>query len=213
MLYRMRYNNVEVFMQDNQRQAKLIAYAYIAGIIDGEGAMMITKSPAAPHRGRKSPSYTPRIKVSMTDEESVKYILKNTNIGKVSYEPTRRSRPRRKGLWIWQVYSRESVMNFLHLIEPYLVLKIPHAKCLREFCDNFDEQIKCMDGVKQRALLFREKMQKRMKSLNICSRKSVCAATETEPQSTVKGETTVRTNGKPLERRPKRHLRRLDNGQ
>lgn len=158
-------------MQDNQRQAKFTDYAYIAGIIDGEGALMITRSAAAPSRGRKSPSFCPRIKVSMTDEAPVKYIFEKTNIGKVSYEPTRRSRPRKKGLWIWQVCSRENVVDFLDLIEPYLVLKIPQSKLLREFCKNFDEQIKCMDGVRETALLFRENCKKKMQSLNLCSRR------------------------------------------
>lgn len=148
-------------MYDNQSQA---AYAYIAGLIDGEGAFMISRSTSG--KGRKTPSYTPRIKVGMTTKPSVDFIVKHTGIGKYSYEPTRKSRPTRKGYWIWQIHSLEQVIKFLDLIEPYLVLKKPQAAHLRMYCERFTRQRKCMDGVPKNEKVFREEAYHEMRKLN-----------------------------------------------
>ncbi len=94
------------------------------------------------------------------------FIKKHTGLGIVTYEPTRKSRPTRKGLWQWQIFSLESVRKFIELIEPYLVLKKAHAKHLRQYCERFTIQRKCMDGVPALERAFREEAYRKMRKLN-----------------------------------------------
>lgn len=150
-------------MDDNQMEA-LLAYAYIAGIMDGEGAFMITRSTNG--NGRKTPNYTPRIKVCMTTREPLDFILKHTQLGTITGEDPRHRRPKSKPCFVWQIHSLVNVPKFIDLIEKYLVLKTPHAKFLKNYCERFSKQRKCMDGVPKDVRIFREESYQKMRELN-----------------------------------------------
>jgi len=100
-------------MYDNQMEA-LLAYAYIAGIMDGEGAFMITRSTSG--KGRLTPSYTARIKVCMTTREPLDFILKHTGLGTITGEDPRARRPKSKPCYVWQIHSLVNVPIFIDLI-------------------------------------------------------------------------------------------------
>jgi len=153
-------------MYDNQKEA-LCAYAYIAGIIDGEGSIMITKSVCG--YKRKTPSYTPRIKVGKTERQCLDFIVKHTGIGTITCEGVRKSHRdgcNRKGFFVWQVHSLINCPKFLKLIMPFLVLKRPQAKLLLSYCKGFNKQKKCMDGVPVIVRAFREETYHKMRKLN-----------------------------------------------
>lgn len=142
----------------------LLAYSYIAGIMDGEGAFMITRSTTG--KGRKTPSYTPRIKVCMTTRQPLDFILKHTKLGTITGEDPRHRRPKSKACFVWQIHSLVNVPKFIDLIEQFLVLKGPQARFLREYCERFDKQKKCMNGVPKNVRIFREESYNKMRELN-----------------------------------------------
>ena len=165
LLYLIGLNNGD-YMQDNQREA-LLKYAYIAGIIDGEGSIMITRSCSG--YKRKTPSYTPRVKVGMTERHCLDFIVEHTGIGTVTDEGVRKSHRdgcNRKGFFQWQVHSLTNVPKFLEMIAPFLVLKRPQAELILMYCACFDKQKKCMDGVPDDVRAFREETYNKMRKLN-----------------------------------------------
>jgi LAGLIDADG endonuclease len=173
-------------MYDNQMQA-LLAYAYIAGLIDGEGTFMITRSRTGWGKHiRKTPSYCPRIKIGMTEEAPLKFTHQYLGIGTLSYEGTRPSRPTRKGMFTWQVLSAPNCIKVINMIEDFLVLKKPHAEHLKYFCKTFKRTSKCMDGVPKDELSFREDAYEKMRKLN-----GKRAAATTKPYSIRENETIV----------------------
>lgn len=174
-------------MQDNQMQT-LHIWAYIAGLLDGEGSFMITRSTDKIGKGRKNPTYSPRVKCQMTENHGLNFIVDNTCYGKVVYEGTRPSRPNRKGIYKWEITSRKTVKEFLDLLIPFLTVKKKCAMHLREYCENFKPQIKCMDGVDSVELSIREDAYHKMRKLN--NRK---VAAETKPSSIREDEAIVRT--------------------
>ena len=154
-------------MHGNQRQ-ELHALSYIGGLIDGEGSIMITRSTSG--KGRITPSYTPRIKVAMTDIESIEFILKETGYGNINREVDRRDGGIRKVIYQWQVHSLNKCLEFAELILPYLLIKIPQAKLMIEYCNKFVRQIKCMDGVPLNERIYREEVHCQMHKLNMRNR-------------------------------------------
>jgi len=154
-------------MQGNQRQG-LHSLSYVGGLIDGEGSIMITRSTSG--YGRKTPSYTPRIKIAMTDIEAIEYVFESTGFGKINKEVDRRDGGIRKVIYQWQVHSLEKCKEFAELILPYLVVKIPQAKLMIEYCSRFCIQNKCMDGVPKDERSYREDMYEKMHKLNMRNR-------------------------------------------
>ena len=94
-----------------------ILYAYIAGIIDGEGS--ITLQP-----NTTKGCYTIRVSVGNTNEWLIQ-LLKNQFGG--NFYPKRSKNKNAKLAWEWAVQSRKA-NEFLRLILPYLQLKHPQAE-------------------------------------------------------------------------------------
>jgi hypothetical protein len=154
-------------MQGNQRQG-LHALSYIGGLIDGEGSIMITRSTSG--RGRKTPSYTPRIKIAMTDPESVQFIVAQTGYGKINREVDRRDGGIRKVIYLWQIHSLTQCREFAEMILPYLIIKAPQARLMIQYCSSFTVQRKCMDGVPIDERSYREEVYENMHKLNMRNR-------------------------------------------
>lgn len=151
-------------MQGNQRQG-LHPLSYIGGLIDGEGSIMITRSTSG--YGRITPSYTPRIKISMTDIEALEFVLEKTGCGKINREVDRRKGSKRKVIYQWQIHSIQKCGEFAEMIIPYLIVKGKQAKLMSEYCSKFCRQRKCMDGVPFDERSYREEVYEQMHKLNM----------------------------------------------
>ncbi len=156
-------------MQDNQRQG-LHALSYIGGLIDGEGSIMITRSCCG--YGRRTPSYTPRIKISMTDIEPLEFVVKETGFGKINCEVERNEKDGciRKPIYMWQIHSIEKPLEFATMILPYLIIKAPQCRLLIDYCSKFTKQRKCMDGVPDDVRKYREDVYEQIHKLNMRNR-------------------------------------------
>lgn len=151
-------------MQGDQRQG-LHPLSYIGGLIDGEGSIMVTRSTSG--YKRKTPSYTPRIKIAMTDIAPLEFVLDSTGYGSINREVDRRNGSIRKVLYQWQVHSLDKCRGFAEMIWPYLILKAPQAKLMIEYCSRFCKQLKCMDGVPKDERRYREEVYHKMHKLNM----------------------------------------------
>ena len=169
---------------DNQRQGPL-ALAYIAAIIDGEGSIMITRSTSG--KGRKTPSYTPRVKVQMTTLPCIQFIVDHTGLGKINKEEDRKVRGNRRPLYQWQIHSLGDCHKFCDLIMPFIVLKEDQCALMLAYCENFGKTEYRTYGVPDDVREYREEAYRLMGELN--SRHS---AAETESLSIREDEATVR---------------------
>ena len=98
--------------------------AYVAGIVDGEGCIMLYLN-----KSKKYTSYRIKVSVSNTQEWICQW-LKLAFGGCVSCEYYKS--PTRKPLWQWIVVSNKA-LDFLKLIHPYLRLKKPQAEIAIKF--------------------------------------------------------------------------------
>lgn len=114
----------------NQRE-KL---AYLAGIIDGEGSIMIWKSEIDPKRRGQ---FNLRINVSSTDKCLMDWLVDNFgNKYRESKSPSRMAKPHWKKQYIWEV-NRPNILNILKDIYEFLVIKKERCKIAIEFRNTF----------------------------------------------------------------------------
>lgn len=112
-----------------------VEWAYIAGIIDGEGYLRIEKRIARDKRG--SSGYTrvyllPYIGVSNTDEELMKWLHKRLGGSYIRNGMTTRQRP----MYNLIINTVGRVYPVLQQVMPYLIIKRRHAEVLQAFCKN-----------------------------------------------------------------------------
>lgn len=101
---------------------------YIAGLLDGEGHLYI--------RGEYEGACYSRIRIRITEESVVKFLVKITGIKNVcSHMPSQRRKDGgfKKRVYEWQVGNREDVRQLLINVMPYLIIKADHAKWILEF--------------------------------------------------------------------------------
>ncbi|ULT56337.1 LAGLIDADG family homing endonuclease [Neobacillus drentensis] len=85
--------------------------AYIAGIIDGEGTITLTRMHEKEHR-------RPCVTIASTDKELLEYIQKLTNgriNSKKNYDPIRH-----KDSYTLYIKNKETVLNLLKDVSPFL---------------------------------------------------------------------------------------------
>ena len=99
---------------------KRIDLAYLAGILDGEGSICITRT--KPKGLYKHSRYTLAINITNTNEWLIRWIDFNFK-GTIN----RTRLPSRRDCWRWQVHSSKAV-EFLRLLLPYLKIKKPQAE-------------------------------------------------------------------------------------
>jgi hypothetical protein len=103
-------------------------YAWLAGIVDGEGSIMISRTRVQEnHLGF---SYRGAISISNTSEEMMKHILKIAGVGNLTRLPE--SRFDWKDRFNYHA-SAGAAQILLPKIMPYLILKKPQAEVLTEF--------------------------------------------------------------------------------
>lgn len=112
-----------------------VKLAYIAGILDGEGSIMIQRQTSKSFMEQRAksgcfhPHYAPAIRIGMLEKAALDFIVEATGIGYVYQEkPYHHKRP----IYRWVIRSKEEITEFLTLILPYLIVKKQQALlCLR----------------------------------------------------------------------------------
>lgn len=116
-------------MLDVDQISRMIARAYLAGIIDGEGCIGIEHL-RANNKSRKKDYYLCRLTVINTDEELMKKLI---FYFKGSYS-MRKKIEGRKPCFAWRVFGDNQKMALQELY-PYLYIKKPQAKLVLEYID------------------------------------------------------------------------------
>lgn len=170
------------YCHGNPMQAAL--YAYIAGIIDGEGSIRINKN-FTPHliqvHHLKNPMYYAQINLGMVSKE-IPDLLKDTFGGNVREERV----PNRRSIWRYSLTGRNQLISTLKILLPYLRVKKEHAKVAIAFCENWQVPFSRQAGTDIQEIQRREDAYQTMRKLN-----AVGAAATTEPKDTREGEATV----------------------
>jgi hypothetical protein len=114
---------------------------YIAGFFDGEGCISITRS----KRKSGNINYNQYISIANTDLETLKWVTKTTNLGRVRRleppPPSERTEKWRQRPWMWskcytwQVSSLAECYRFITDIGPHLKIKKKLAELLLEFIE------------------------------------------------------------------------------
>jgi len=98
---------------------------YLAGIIDGEGAIKLQKSKDSKY------GYSPRLWVKNTDKRLVEWLHKTFG-GCVNFE--RRMRIKWSDIWVWSVHSTFDLTQLLPTVLPFLIVKKEDAEKVLKFC-------------------------------------------------------------------------------
>lgn len=132
--------------------------AYMAGIIDGEGSIMLWKNKNSKKRGQ----YNLRINVSSTDKCLIDWI--NTHFAGHCYmvnAPSRQN-PNWKKQFLWQLPS-PNLLTFMIELVPFLIIKKERFQIAIKFRETFE---KWQRPLKQETLDLRESYYVQMKLLN-----------------------------------------------
>jgi len=166
-------------MQGNQRQAVL--WAYLAGLIDGEGSFVIQKTSVekiAKSSRSKTPKYLAYFCIGMVDKAPLDLIRDTIGMGKVYEERV----PERRSIWRIRFGGRVTLIPFVKQLLPYLIVKRPQAELLLEFCEKWETPGKkehgYRDRVSEKELQRREEAYLKMRKLN-----AVGAAATTKSRS------------------------------
>ncbi|MDR7855740.1 LAGLIDADG family homing endonuclease [Tissierella sp.] len=93
--------------------------AYIAGIVDGEGSIMLT-------RFHKNQYHSPCVSISSTDLELLEWIKNTIKSGKITNKKNY-NEERHKDSYTYTIIYDEAI-QFLQSIEPYLVIEKKKAR-------------------------------------------------------------------------------------
>lgn len=175
---------IEGIMHGNQRQA-VFQWAYIAGLIDGEGSFVISKTKVeniAKRSQCKSDRYLAYFCIGMVDREPLGLIVKMIGCGKVYEERV----PDRRSIWRVRFGGRLRLIPFIENLLPYLIVKRKQAETVLEFCKSWIQPFNKQQGVSERELQRREEAYQKMRKLN-----AVGAAATTKSLSTRECEAIV----------------------
>lgn len=100
--------------------SKEIALAYIAGILDGEGAIFISRDLFS----NKNPVYRVGIRIGMIEKVALEFCHKHIGFGSLYEEPPyKKQRPMNR----WVLTNYDHIIKFLNLVLPYLLVKKQQA--------------------------------------------------------------------------------------
>lgn len=138
--------------------------AYLAGIIDGEGSIMLWMNKGDPKiRGQ----FNLRINVSSTTKCLIDWLT--DNFGGNSYElnaPSRKAHPHWKQQYIWEV-KKPDLLPFMKQIHPYLLIKKSHCEIAIKFRETFAKRER---RISQETYDKRLNLYEQMKHLNLRGR-------------------------------------------
>lgn len=116
--------------------------AYIAGIVDGEGSIMIQRMASESfmkqraERGCFDPHYAPGVRIGMLERVALDFIVETYGFGKVVEEkPYHHKRP----MFRFMVRSKKDVKAFLEPLLPYLLVKREQALLTLKFMDEWSQ--------------------------------------------------------------------------
>lgn len=121
--------------------------AYIAGILDGEGSIMIMRQASKSFMEQRAksgcfdPHYAPCIRIGMLEKGAMDFIVETTGIGKVHQE---KSYCHKRPMFRWMVRSKNECLKFLTLVSPYLIVKKKQA----DLCMKFMNEWVSLNGVR-----------------------------------------------------------------
>lgn len=149
-------------MHDNPTQAVL--YAYLAGIIDGEGSITIRKVTSKKTLAltkRKSPWYHPAVSLGMM-WEGIPALLYDTFGGSCYTERA----PSHRTLYRWALMGNKQIVPVLKALLPYLRVKQEQALMLLEFLAGWVDLRTVKGEAKIEELQRREDLYQQMRKLN-----------------------------------------------
>lgn len=172
-------------MQLNSSYANLneaALYAYMAGIIDGEGSIRFCKDPKLRCQ-RISPWYYAQVTLGMTDKRIPELFAKVTGKGKVRMERVPNGR---KPVYRWALTGRFQILDLLKKLLPYLIVKQQHAKEMIQVLETWNIPFNRAKGLSQMELQRREDTWQLFRKLN-----AVGARATTKQESNREIETIV----------------------
>jgi len=114
-----------------------VILAYIAGIIDGEGSICISRSSHESFMkqyNRNYPYYVLTVRVGMIDPVAIDLIHDTFGIGSRSIE---KKYHKQRPMYRWRVYKRPDCKYVIDKLMPYLRVKKPQALLALDFIKNF----------------------------------------------------------------------------
>ena len=144
--------------QDNQREATL--YAYLAGIIDGEGTIRIART--NPKHSNWNIKYSGAISIGMIDKKVIQLFVKLFG-AKMRIECV----PNRKPIYRWGTSGNNVVPEILKTILPYLIVKRKQAELVIKFCENCQKNgFRKNKGLPKKELQWRAALYLKVRNLN-----------------------------------------------
>lgn len=104
-------------------------YAYLAGLIDGEGYIGMVKTITRPKEAPSLYVLVPRIQVKMCNKEGIEMAHKYFG-GSIYFKKLSGNN---RDQWVWQLTGHQRIKNTLTLLLPYLVIKKYQAEVILEF--------------------------------------------------------------------------------
>lgn len=103
--------------------------AYLAGLIDGEGCITITKTQGKVNR---TPVYTATVVIAMTNKNVLEYVKAMTGIGSMAIQD-RSQRENYSDAYRWFITVTSDIRDLLLSIIPFLHVKKVEAESMVEF--------------------------------------------------------------------------------
>lgn len=106
--------------------------AYLAGLIDGEGSIAVsrTKTSSSAKACKRGFAYRASVTITMTDLAVLEWAKRTAGVGNICVKKARS--PNHKQAWSWTVWSIEAA-TLLAQILPFLKVKAEQAENLIEF--------------------------------------------------------------------------------
>lgn len=128
--------------------------AYLAGIIDGEGHISISKRPPNKRSGERNPTYLPSLRIGSTNPHLLDWIMEKVGEGSM-FQEGRAWGEGRKPFYMWNI-SNKQVDRLFDQVYPYLVMKkrqVDEVRKLRETT----KTAHCRAGVPEDVMAERER--------------------------------------------------------
>jgi hypothetical protein len=103
--------------------------AYLAGIIDGEGSFMISKTKNDNKRGQRSIWFSPVLSITNTNFELILWIVHKFGS---NWKSTWRSSPKHKAAYTWDVVGHRACV-IARKVMPFLIIKQLQAYLVSSF--------------------------------------------------------------------------------
>lgn len=150
-------------MQDNPREE----IAYIAGLFDGEGSIMIVRHAGENYMRitkRKTPGYSVSLSLGMIDRQLIEWLKNKLNVGNIHCEKIYHAK---RPMYRWYVKNKKGCVHVLNMLMPFLRGKKQQAELQIQFINECLGLVnKRNAGVPEELNAKREKYWLKMKELN-----------------------------------------------